>query len=317
LTKVTFMQRVLPALALLTLLGACATEQHAGSGSGRAIALRNEARMYREAQDLLNDTEASIKASKPENAKTSLAEAKAKLASPEMAESAKRGDLEKRAAELEKQITVPVAEQPAVEPAMAASPSGAPSAMPAAVAPAPAKVEQVDPKGALEKAEADLTHARSGLHGHELSKDDVETARTAREALSKALETGRANENNPDYAELAHNGSTLLTESEAEIRLATLIADFVAGPGAAKKQAATLVDQAKALKDAKKRAKAQSEARAALQTCVDDSKKMMTENPVLTRTALFLSAERTSPTKVASACAAQMKKLGGKSVAKK
>ena len=309
------MQRVLPALAVLTLLCACATEQHAGNGSGRAMALRNEARTYREAQDLLNDTEASIKASKPENAKTSLAEAKTKLASPELAQSAKRGDLEKRAAELEKQISVPVAEQPAAEPSQAGAPSAAAPAP--APAPAPAKVEQVDPKAALEKAEADLTQARTGLHGHELSKDDVETARTAREALSKALETGRANENNPDYAELAHNGSTLLTESESDIRLATLIADFVAGPGAAKKQAATLVDQAKALKDGKKRAKAQSEARAALQTCMDDSKKMMTDNPILTRTALFLSTERTSPKKVATACAAQLKKLGGKSVAKK
>jgi hypothetical protein len=110
-----------------------------------------------------------------------------------------------------------------------------------------------------------------------------------------------------------------VAESDAEIRLAGLIADFVAGPGEAQKKAHSLLEKAKTESSARMRMDAQREARAELQECIRRSQKMIAENDVLNRTALFLAKERTSPKKVFAACTAELKALDrklGKTVAK-
>jgi hypothetical protein len=165
----------------------------------------------------------------------------------------------------------------------------------------------------LADAMTDVTKARAGLHGHELAKSDVETAEKSRDALSQALDQGKAlAEKDEAYANKAKEGAQLLTDASDDIKLATLIADFVDGPGAAEKKGVALSKQAMSEHNVAKRRATLQEARDAFHDCEKDSLKMLSESPVLNRTALFLSTERTSPKKVASACAVQKKVVSKK-----
>lgn len=287
-------------VTLAAFAAACATTQSGNaqqSPSDRAVALRDSMRLSKETTALLDSADASIKAGEMDKAKGALASAKTNLADPHMALSTKHQDLEKREADLEAKLTAPAPEP------VAAAPEAAPAK------------PVVDAPKALDDAMADMTKARAGLHGHELAKADVETAEKARDTLSQALDDGKDfAQKNDDYAAKAKEGAQLLTDASDDIRLATLIADFVTGPGADKKKGLELSKKAMTEHDASKRRADFKEARAAFEGCEQASLKMMSESPVLNRTALFLSTERTSPKKIASACA-QQKKLVAKKIA--
>jgi hypothetical protein len=285
---------------VLALLCGCATmsDPPAVNVRERSAALQAANRLAQETEKLLSDAESEIKASEIERAKNAIAQARQNLTQPEMAFSDKRAALEQRAKQNENWI----AQLP-------------PAPAQRVAAPQP----KVDPTEVLQNAEAALAQARAGLHGHELAQDDVRAARSAREALSGALEANKGLDVKDDaVAALVKAGVAAVEESDAEIKLAALIADFVAGPGAAHKKAYELIEQAKREANAAKRNDAQREARGALEECVRDSRKMIVDNDVLNRTALFLAEERTSPKKVSAACAAQMRALDrrlGKNIA--
>jgi hypothetical protein len=170
---------------------------------------------------------------------------------------------------------------------------------------------------ALGDATVRLTVARAGLHGHELSMDDVAVAEHARDVLSAAVDEAKPRmDKDPELASSVQAATDLLKDVDEDIRLAHLIADFVAGPGAASKKGMALSQKASGEHDSRKRHAALKEAEDAFQTCAADSQKMMTESPVLNRTALFLATFRTSPKKIASACAQQQKAMARKIAAR-
>jgi hypothetical protein len=157
-----------------------------------------------------------------------------------------------------------------------------------------------------------LVAGRAGLHGHELTNDDVEKANAANTDVKDALRKLQAAESeDPAAKEVAQGAMKLLDDVKEELDLGKLIADFVAGPGASQKKAAELMEQAKDEASAEQR-KDWAAARAAYRACAADSQKMMADSPILNRTALFLSTTRTSPKKVAAACKAEAKALDKK-----
>jgi hypothetical protein len=163
---------------------------------------------------------------------------------------------------------------------------------------------------ALGEVTVRLTVARAGLHGHELSRDDVAVAEHARDALSAAVDEAKPRmDKDPELASGVQVAIDLLKDVDEDIRLARLIADFVAGPGAASKKGMALSQKASAEPDSMKRQAALKEAQGAFQACASDSQKMMTVSPVLSRTALFLATSRTSPKKIATVCAEQEREI--------
>jgi hypothetical protein len=163
---------------------------------------------------------------------------------------------------------------------------------------------------ALAAAIAGMAKARAGLHGHELLSHDVEIAEQARDVLSRAVADGKAlADEDGASATQVKSGVELLSAVAEDIRLAHLIADFVAGPGAAHKKGYALFQRAGSERDVRRRQAALRAARNAFQDCVVDSRKMISEAPVLSRTALFLAAARTSPKKIAATCEQQQRAL--------
>jgi len=250
-------------------LCACATQAPAVRASDRAAALSKSAHLAQQTHQLLDQADAAIQASKPTDATTALEAAKANLDNPDLTVTGKRDEYAARAALLTRKLAELRAAQP-VEPPKPAVPS-------------------------LDKAEADLAEARKHLHGHELSASDVETAQAAREQFQQSLAAHEASDDKRDEHQ------QLLSDTDAEIRLAGLIADYVAGPGAEVKKGHELEQSAQV-----------KEARAAFASCAEGTKKMLASEPVLGRTAIILADQRTSPKQVGSFCAAQAKKLGKK-----
>jgi hypothetical protein len=265
------------------------------SPSEYATAVLPAALLYRDASASLDTAQSAIKAGEMDKARAALAKAEEGLAQPNTALKSIRRDLEKRASFVEGQLSA----------------TTCPAVPVAAAAPAPAQAERkAAPPMALGEAMDRLTAARAGLHGHELSKEDVEIAEIARDVLTAAVEGSKPRmEKDPELANHVQVATELLTDVADDIRLAHLIADFVAGPGAAQKKGMALSQKAGAERDSKKRHAALKEAQDAFQECATDGEKMMSESPVLNRTALFLATSRTSPKKVATACAQQQKAL--------
>jgi hypothetical protein len=213
------------------------------------------------------------------------------------------------------QASAPAAAEPAKAPAQVAAPAAKAPAAAAPSAPAPV-VKQTppaeDPAKVLRSAMERLVAGRAGLHGHELTNDDVEKANAANTDVKDALRKLQAAESeDPAAKEVAQGAMKLLDDVKEELDLGKLIADFVAGPGASQKKAAELMEQAKDEASAEQR-KDWAAARAAYRACAADSQKMMADSPILNRTALFLSTTRTSPKKVAAACKAEAKALDKK-----
>jgi hypothetical protein len=256
-------------LAGLLVLSACATGTPAVRASDRAAALSKSAHLAQQTHQLLDQADAAIQASKAADAQAALDAAKANLDNPDLTVTGKRDEYASRAALLTRKLSELRAAQPA-EPAKPAAPS-------------------------LDKAEADLVEARKHLHGHELSAADVVSAQAAREKFQQSLEANQASDEKRDEHQQA------LSDADAEIRLAGLIADYVAGPGAAVKKGHELEQSAQV-----------REARAAFASCAESTQKMLASEPVLGRTAIILADQRTSPKQVGSFCAAEAKKLGKK-----
>jgi hypothetical protein len=288
------------AVAAATLCGFCmlpAARAEVSSPADYASAVYPAALLYRDAAASLDQAQAAIKAGEMDQARAALAKAEASLALPNTALKSMRRDLERRASFVAGQLAATTCVQAPV--------ASAPVAHPAA------------PPMAIGDATIRMTVARAGLHGHELSMDDVAVAEHARDTLSAVVDEAKPRmDRDPELASGVQVASDLLKDVDDDIRLAHLIADFVAGPGAASKKGMALSEKASAERDSRKRHAALKEAEDAFQTCAADSQKMMTESPVLNRTALFLSMSRTSPKKVASACAQQQKAIAHKIAAR-
>jgi hypothetical protein len=274
----------------------CATP---GAGPGaplsawdRNLATFRAAWLYREASASLRKADDAWNAGDRAGAHAALDRAKAAAAHPEMPSNPDWPALEVRLTATEARLSGAPTPSPVVaEPSLVAAPAAVLPAEPPAVTP-----------DALAAALADLAKARAGLHGHELSSQDVEVAEKARDVLSRAVADGK------DAAQVKA-GDELLSAVAEDIRLAHLIADFVAGPGAAHKKGYALSQRAGGERDARRRQAALRAARDAFQDCVVDSRKMISQAPVLGRTALFLATDRTSPKKIAAACDQQQRAL--------
>jgi hypothetical protein len=265
------------------------------SSSDYATAALPAALLYRDVAASLDKAQAAVKAGEMDKARAALAQAEESLAQPNTALKSIRRDLERRASFVEGQLSATTCVAVPI----------------VAVVAAPAQAERkAAPPMALGEAMDRMTAARAGLHGHELSREDVEIAEIARDVLTTAVEGSKPRlEKEPELAVRVQVATELLTDVAEDIRLAHLIADFVAGPGAAQKKGVALTQKAGAERDSKKRHAAMKEAQDAFQECATDSEKMMSESPVLSRTALFLATSRTSPKKIATACAQQQKAL--------
>jgi hypothetical protein len=294
------MMRSLAAVSAVAWVG-CATPQDPKSARpslwDHHVAVYQAALAYRDAAASLRAAEAAFAASESGKSRVALENAKARLGQPNMALNPMWPELQKRAESLQALLNGAAPPVTASAPESVATPGDVATPRP----------------DALNDAIARMTQTRVGLHGHELAQQDVEAAEAARDALTQALEDGQSISDKDDaYAARSQAGETLLSDVAEDIRLAHLIADFVAGPGAAQKKGVELSQKATEERDAKRRQRALREAREAFQDCVQDSRKMISEAPVLNRTALFLATSRTSPRKVAAACAQQQKAVAKK-----
>jgi hypothetical protein len=294
-------------LLATALLGACATPSQGPSNrwSDRIVVLKEAMRLSQATSESLNAAQAALGADDVDRAQSALTDAKHDLADPNMQWSNDRAQLAERESRLEQQLAAVRASGPksgTTNVHVSASESTPVAATPAE-----------DPLESLQQAMAQMTKDRARLHGHELAAADVEAADRAYAALSQALEKGKAvAERDVNYASRATEAAKLLSDVEEDVRLGRLIAEFVDGPGASQKKGFALSQEARTEADSAKRHAAFKQAHAAFKDCEQGSLKMLSESPILNHTALFLSAERTSPKKVAAACAQQQKAIAKK-----
>jgi hypothetical protein len=261
---------------------------------------------------LLTEAQGALQKKDASKAKSLLGRAEARLESPAIRVDSRYESLGQLSDKLSAQLAQVQREQAA--PAVVAAPPAQPEVGPVAKAsPPPPPPKAQDLAKQVQEAMDAMVATRAGLHGHELAQADVDRAVKARDGLTESVKNlSAADGKNPAHEELTGKAGEMLESVKEDIELGQLIANFVEGPAAAQKKALNLLSEANAETDNAKRKSALTDAREAFLSCASESQKMLAESPVLNRTALYVDTNRTSPKKVAAACATQAKALDKK-----
>jgi hypothetical protein len=144
--------------------------------------------------------------------------------------------------------------------------------------------------------------------------DQVRTAELkVREALAVAAGLDMVDPEWPLYEKQVR---AALSGAEKKLQLASVRAQFKAGPAAQKSAAKLLLDKSKETKDAKERTRLESEAFTALTHCHRAGAAALKSSPALANTQLTVDGSTTRADEVVAWCQSQLKPLAGSVKAK-
>ncbi|QRN99258.1 hypothetical protein JRI60_09660 [Archangium violaceum] len=245
-----------------------------------------------EATVLLNEAEQALRSLDAESAEPKLAKARELLAHPDVDLSPEGEMCRSQLAQL--QAFVPRVREERVKRANRSVEEKARKELEAAVE------KQRD---AVVEAMFAVTESLDALEGKDAGAAQVTAVREAIKRTREQLQTGKELEaKDADYAASARNTERRLEQSEARLRIAQRVIDFISGPLTGSQEVPELEKKARKEKDLDTRLSLYKDMRERFQRCGEEAEKLLTEVPELARSTVPVQGRPMAIKAVATRC---------------
>jgi hypothetical protein len=277
-------------LFLFTVIGllSCCFETACHRSTGLKARLVRAEKASVEAERLLDQAEAALRAVEPARAEEALRKAESKLNEPDVDYYPERESIRTRRQQLQGQLAASWADLRRRE--------------------LDSKV--ADQQLSLEQPLIQWRESLKGLGTRELTEETLDRARDTTEALQERLKQGQSLEpQHLGYAKQAETIRLSLQKESPRLEVATKTIAFIKGPGQTRNEAQDLWQRARTQKDRKRRHELLDEVRGKFWACGADGREMLAATPLLAKTTLLFDGQVTSPSAITKGCESRVQSL--------